>query len=58
MSCHGGPLIQARKTIHKTKAGSCKLSQLSSFELFRRITVSDIRVLLFLVEISPKHRDV
>src|SRR5437868_15481723 len=39
-----------------TKAGSCKRSQLLSFELVRRVTVSDVRVILFrldLAEASP-----
>src|SRR5947209_14878891 len=34
--CQGGPLILARSGIHKTKAGSFKLSQLHSSELIYR----------------------
>ena|SRR5438105_12931940 len=38
-NCQGGPLILTRSGIHKTKAGSCKLSQLAAQSFFGRILV-------------------
>ena len=53
----GGPLIWPRKRIHKTKAGSCKLSQPGAPSYSGGVIVSDTRGFPYLLEILTKNRD-